>query len=101
MKQIIAVLLVITICVSLCACGSNNGPKGTYTAYLAGKEFASITFKGNKVLFETNGKESEGTYDMDGNTVKVYYKNGNSDQFTYDAKSDTLDFMGLMTFKKK
>ena len=101
MKRLIALLLVLALCVGLCACGGKNGPSGTYTAYLAGQKFATLTFKGNKVLYEGKTRSTEGTYVMDGNTVKISYENGNSDQFEYDAKEDTLDYMGLMTFSKK
>ena len=100
MKRAIALLLVLELCISLCACGGKNGPNGSYSSYIAGIKFATLTFKGNKVLYETDDKETEGTFVMDGNTVKISYENGNSDQFTYDPESDTLDFMGLMTFTK-
>lgn len=99
MKRTIALLLIIVLCLSLCACG-RKGPKGSYSAYIAGQKFATITFKGDKVLYEGSSRETEGTFVMDGNTVNISYENGNSDQLEYDAKEDTLTYMGLMTFTK-
>ena len=83
----------------MCACGKNT-PSGTYIGYLNGQEFATLTFDGNTVVYKAADRRTKGTYVMDGNTVKVSYENGNSDQFEYNAEKDTLNYMGLMTFTK-
>ena len=100
MKKVTAILLVLALCVGLCACGAKDTPRGSYSSYLAGIKFMTLTFKGDKVLLETDNKESEGTFVMDGNTVMISYENGNHDTLTYDPETDTLDLLGLMTFTK-
>jgi len=102
MKRFIVLLLIFVICFTMCSCGEENVPKGSYSAYLAGEKFMTITFKGDKVLSEQafDDGASEGTFEMEENVVKVTYENGNYDEFTYDSESDSLDYMGLLTFAK-
>lgn len=108
MKKTISLLLALVLCLSmcltLCACGSKGDgqvkPKGTYTATLAGRTFATLTFSGDKVAFETRTGTTNGTFKMSGNTVVISYENGNSDELEYDPKADTLT-IASMVFEKK
>ena len=101
MKRITALLLAVLLLASLCACGkSSNGPSGTYTGDLAGLSYTYI-FNGNKVTKEGPLGSKNGTFTMDNNTVNITFEDGNKDSFTYDKKTDTLDFAGVMKLTKK
>ena len=101
MKKFLTVFLVFILLFSLAACSSKNTPNGKYIAKISGITFGTLEFHGKKVEFTTSSGTSKGTYEMIENEINISYENGNSDKFTYDKESDTLDWAGLMTFNKE
>jgi hypothetical protein len=103
MKRVIAFVLVIVLCASLCACGAKK-PHGTYTLYIDKYKFATYDFSmfGNKVTVEyiNSGEAKVATWEMEGNTVKLSFEGGTYDEFTYDPETDTLDLYGVATARK-
>jgi ABC-type uncharacterized transport system auxiliary subunit len=96
MKKALSLILALVLCLSLCACGSKNKPNGSYSAEIAGKTFATLTFSGNKVTYEGSNRTTSGTFTLDGNTVIISYENGNSDKLEYNIEEDTLSLAGLV-----
>lgn len=103
MKRVIAFVLVIVLCASLCGCFGKR-PSGLYTSYIEGIAFSTYDFSavGNKVTVEYifTGVVKDGTWEMDGNTVTLHYEDDGYDEFTYDPDSDTLDIYGVATARK-
>lgn len=101
MKRILFAFMAIMLCVSLCACGRNNVPDGTYEDVATG--LIKITFEGDDVIVSTAGVELRGTFTMEENVVKIALSEDADftyDTLTYDAETDTLGYGGLTMFEK-
>ena len=102
MKKAIAVLLLVFLTLSLCACGGSPGPKGKYTCLYEGVLPISLEFDGDKVTQRVGegyvGEQvSYGTFTLDGNKVLCTYPSGNSDTYIYDEAKDSLSWEGSDT----
>ena len=102
-KRAFALLLVLAMVFTLCACGA-KGPKGRYIAAFEGSDLLVLEFSGKNVTLSVIGDTdgpAHGTFTQDGNTVTCSFDDGTGDEFTYDPDADTLDWMGMLTFEKR
>ena len=98
MKKTVSILLILVVVFSLCACGAAKAPKGTYTGrYSDGDVLSVVTFNSDGTFTEEfEGEHWYGTWEMDqNNRITITYGDDNShDYYVWDAKTDTLDWMG-------
>ncbi|MBQ6274375.1 MAG: hypothetical protein IJK63_09155 [Oscillospiraceae bacterium] len=99
MKKFVSILLILVLVLTLCACGGGSkGPKGTYVGYYYGKVFSTVTFNSDGTFTEQMEGEPDlwrGTWVMDSsNHITSTYDDGSHDYYTWDPKTDTLDWKG-------
>lgn len=96
-KKIIALVLALTVCLSLCACGGKL--KGTYQDQLG---LSTLTFDGNRFELVSAGLDEAqtGTYVIEDAHVLLSYDNGESKTLEYDEENDALSYYGLLIYSK-
>lgn len=96
-KKMTALVLALTLCLSLCACGGKL--QGTYKDQLGA---STITFKGDQFELNSVGlsEVQTGTYVIEDTQILLSYDNGESKILVYDKENDTLSYYGLLTYSK-
>lgn len=94
--KVMAVTLVVIMLVSvLGACA--NKLSGTYESNLG----TSLTFKGDKITYKLGAFEVEGTYEIDGDEIKLSLPNTPiNGTFNFEKDGDTIT-IGVFSFTKK
>lgn len=101
---IMAALVLIIALLMLQAGSKEKAPHGRYVDNLG---FSTMTFSGSSVTLKSLDPNSshpvneEGTFSLKDGTLTICWSSGLSDEITYDADTDTINYYGLIRYEKK
>lgn len=99
MKKLVAVLLVVVMLLSLCACGADTGEvnaalqgtwRGVTGAVTTQYKFGDGKFESSVVAAGISMGGNAGTYEITGSKIMLRFNDGRTDKIPYKFKNGTL-----------
>lgn len=87
-RMMMAATMLLVFVFAMAGCGKQEGPKGTYAV---GDNLTYMMFDGSKVTLHMGQMSAEGTWELDGDKLTLYYTNvDDKKEYTYDEEADTI-----------